>query len=108
MDELMSREMGQEQARTMSYFIQITVSDTGNGKEHARVVAESENDSLAPQSAFVIPAEQKQALIPAHCNGLAVVAASLNLGGSAPYEVKGTMQLLEGKKKQWLQLGFDP
>ena len=45
----MAKEMGvgatQQQ---MSYYLQIAVSDPDNGREYARIVAESENDSLAP------------------------------------------------------------
>ena len=108
MEELLAKELGQTKERELSYYCQITISDATSGREHARMLAESENDSLAPQSAFVIPAEQKQTLVPTSANGMATVVASLNLGSNTPYEVKGTYEVAEGKKKQWLQLGFDP
>ena len=108
MDEMMAKEMGVGATeKQMSYYLQIAVSDPDNGREYARIVAESENDSLDAQSAFLIPTEQKQTLIPATCIGTANVVASLNLGGATNYECKGTLELVEGRKKQWLQLGFD-
>ena len=118
MDELMAAETGANEAlmreREMSYYLQVAVSE-GQGygekdKEILRIVAESEDGSLAPQSTFVIPSEDKQKLIPTACGGSATVTASLNLGSGAgqSFECKGTLELVEGRKKQWLQLGFDP
>ena len=102
----------------MCYYLQIAVTEvneraTGTkdkDKELVRIVAESEDGELAPQSAFVIPSEQKTLLVPASCNGHATVTCSLNLGSGAgqSFECKGTLELVEGRKKQWLQLGFDP
>ena len=115
MDELLSAESAAASnlQKEMVYYLQITVcgDEDGNAdKEYVRVLAESEDDTLAPQSAFIIPPEAKQLLIPNQCKGHATVTASLTLGtGSGQqFECKGTLELVEGRKKQWLQLGFDP
>ena len=91
-----------------SYFAQIKVHDD-QGRELMSILSESEGSELVDQGAFIIPAESKTTLLPSRFNGAATVSVSLNGGGgSNPWETKGSLQLLEGKKKQWLQLGFDP
>ena len=75
------------------------------GKEAMSALAESELGELASQGAYLLPADAKTRLLPAALNGGATVVCSLNGGGGLkPWEAKGPLQLLEGKKKQWLQV----
>merc|ERR1740138_321208 len=99
----MAKELGASPPKEMAYYVQIVVSEPTSKTELARIVAESEDDSLAPQSPFVIPTEERTLLIPQAANGTATVEATLNIGASEGHRVSGTLQLAEGRKKQWLQ-----
>ena len=108
---MLNAEMGGKDSgadKSMSYFVQVSVRDD-SGRDALTVLAESELGELTAQGAYLIPAEQKQQLLPASLNGNATVHCSLNSGaGGKPWEVSGPLSLLDGKKKQWLQCGFDP
>ena len=112
MDEMMAAEMGVNgaESKKMAYYCQITVTDQaekgkdGKEKEYCRIVAESEDDSLVPQSAFLIPAEEKQVLIPESCNGHANVSAQLSLGPGMSFEVKGRSSCRRGGRSSGCSL----
>ena len=108
MDEILSKEVGAPVEEAFHYYTQLTV--TGDeGEQIVSFTAESEGTDLSPQAPYRIEGDDKKRLIPARYNSNAVVTASLNGGGGAkPWQVSGRLSLLEGKKKQWLQLGFDP
>jgi len=108
MDELLQKEMPQAgDAPEFYYYTQLKVI-TDEGQTALSLTAQSEGTELTQQGAYKIDNDDKQRLIPASCNGRAVVTALLDGGSGKPWEVTGRLQLLEKKKKQWLQLGFDP